>query len=203
MEADARTLLTFIGPLAVAYMTYSSVSAELASGKPTDLKTVSFSQIGAAPKLPSAEQKLRNPFVPARGTGAAAPLADAEGSTDPEKNNDPLRLDGTAMMGKIRFAIVNGVRVTEGDYFRGMRLTKVEATQVTLTSAEGVDQTLPLAIAKSDSIRAADREARGEDGGTVARVGAAVRKGVEAIKGGGGGTGRPLPAQAAKAGARR
>ena len=152
MEADARTLIALVGPLAVAYMTYSSVSATAPGSTTTDAKGVSFSQLAPAPKLPSAEHKLRNPFVPARGTGAAAPLVDAEDSADPEKNNDPLRLDGTAMIGKIRFAIINGMRVTEGDYFRGMRLTKVEATQITLTSGEGADQIVPLTIAKSDKI---------------------------------------------------
>ena len=196
MEADARTLIGLVGPLAVAYMTYSSVSATVAGPTTADVKSVSFSQLAPPPKLPSAEAKLRNPFVPARGTGAAAPLEDAEGSADPEKNHDPLRLDGTAMIGKIRFAIINGVRVTEGDYFRGMRLTKVDATQITLTSGDGADQTVPLAIAKSDKIQIPPRV---ENDSAPPRASAPARKTASSTKGSESGTGQLMPGAAKKA----
>jgi hypothetical protein len=43
--------------------------------------------------------------------------------------------------------------VIEGDYFRGLRLTSVGPTQVTLTG-EGQEVVLPLEIAKSDTIHA-------------------------------------------------
>ena len=69
MEADARTLLTLVGPLAIMYMTYSSVQSTVANAKDLKLKAVALSQVGQAPELPSAEAKLRNPFVPAKGSG--------------------------------------------------------------------------------------------------------------------------------------
>ena len=153
MEADARTLLTFVGPLAIMYMTYSSISGTAVAAKSANLKPVSIGQIGVGPKLPSADVELRNPFVPKSGSGGGEPLAEGAKESDPEKSKEPLRLDGTAIVGAIRFAILNGVRVPEGDYFRGMRLTKVEATQVTLTG-ESEQVVLPLEISRSDGANA-------------------------------------------------
>jgi len=153
MEADARTLLTLLAPIAIMYMTYSSVAATPAATGGSDLKSVSIGQIGIAPKLPSADGKHRNPFVPRSGSGGGEPIADAAAGANPEKTDQPLHLDGTVIAGKIRFAIINGQRVTEGDYFRRMRLTKVETTQVTLTG-DSEQVVLPLEIAKSDSIHA-------------------------------------------------
>ena len=153
MEADARTLLTLVAPIAIMYMTYSSVSATAAANGGNDLKSVSVGQIGIAPRLPSADGTHRNPFVPRSGSGGGEPVADAAADANAEKTDQPLHLDGTVIAGKARFAIINGQRVTEGDYFRRMRLTKVETTQVTLTG-ESEQVVLPLEIAKSDSIHA-------------------------------------------------
>src|SRR5262245_41710780 len=108
------------------YMTYSSISATAVAAKSPGPKSVSVGQIGAAPKLASAEAALRNPFVPKRGSGGGEALAERSDAAKAEKEDQPLRLDGTAIVGHVRFAIINGVRVPEGDYFRGMRLNKVE-----------------------------------------------------------------------------
>ena len=150
MEADARTLLTLVGPLAIMYMTYSSVQSTAVAGNTANLKSIPLGPIAAPPKLPSSEAKLRNPFVPRQGSSHGRVEEDAK--ADPEKSDQPLHLDGTAMMGKTRFAIINGIRVIEGDYFRGLRLTAVAPTQVTLVG-EGQEIVLPLEIAKSDRIR--------------------------------------------------
>lgn len=153
MEADARTLLTFVAPLAIVYMTYSSITGTAAPDQTGDLKAIAVGQIGGAPKLPSAGGSIRNPFVPRSGAGGGDPAADATAAANPEKADQPLHLDGTVIAGKIRFAIINGKRITEGDYFRGMRLTKIDTTQVTLTG-ESEQVVLPLEIARSDGIHA-------------------------------------------------
>lgn len=205
MEADARTLLTFLGPIAVAYMTYSSVTGVAPPSTANESKGVAFSQLVAAPKLPSAETRLRDPFVPAGGTVSAEHVA-TEGKTDPDKSDEPLRLDGTAMMGRIRFAIINGIRVTEGDYFRGMRLTKVDATQVTLAAGDGPPEVLPLAIAKSDQIKIPEPAIGDTDDSDPKRAKPSLSKTAPANASSGGkpsGTSALLPSQAAKAGARR
>jgi hypothetical protein len=150
VEADARTLLTLVGPLAIMYMTYSSVQSTAVAGKAANLKSIPLGPITAPPKLPSSEAKLRNPFVPRHGAKPAH--EDDAQNADPEKSDQPLHLNGTAMIGKTRFAIINGIRVVEGDYFRGLRLTAVGATEVTLVG-EGQEVVLPLEIAKSDRIR--------------------------------------------------
>jgi hypothetical protein len=150
VEADARTLLTLVGPLAIMYMTYSSVQGTAVTGTAPALKSIPLGPIAAPPKLPSSEQKLRNPFVPRQGSHQAR--ADDVETESPEKSDQPLQLNGTAMIGKTRFAIINGIRVIEGDYFRGLRLTAVGPTEVTLVG-EGQEVVLPLEIAKSDRIR--------------------------------------------------
>jgi hypothetical protein len=151
VEADVKSFIGFVAPLAIAYMTWSSVTSEVAQLTPPQLKVVNVGQIPSAPKLPSAEQELRDPFTPEGAVSAAlaATAAGKKGGND--EKNQPLHLDGTVIAGKLRFAVINGTRVIEGDFFRGLKLEKVEASRVVLTGGKQ-ETVLPLEIAKSDEI---------------------------------------------------
>jgi hypothetical protein len=151
MDADAKTFVGFAAPLLIVYMTYASISAEVAGGRSTDLKPISQVQISVIPPLPSKEGEVRNPFVP-DGHSDYAFVAGGSGAKGDGEDNSELRLDGTVLAGNMRFAIINGVRVMEGDFFRGLKLEKVEVSQVRMTGGKQ-ERILPLSIAKSDSIR--------------------------------------------------
>jgi hypothetical protein len=151
VEADVKSFIGFVAPLAIAYMTWSSVTSEIAPLAPPQLKVINVGQIATAPKLPSAEQELRDPFTP-EGAVSAAMAATAAGKKSAQEEKDqPLHLDGTVIAGKLRFAVINGTRVIEGDFFRGLKLEKVEANRVVLTGGKQ-ETVLPLEIAKSDEI---------------------------------------------------
>lgn len=151
MEADAKSFIGFVAPLAIAYMTWSSVTSEVAQLAPPQLKAINVGQLGTAPKLPSADQELRDPFTP-EGAASAAIAASAAGKkTGSEEKDQALHLDGTVIAGKLRFAVINGTRVIEGDFFRGLKLEKVEASRVVLTGGKQ-ETVLPLEIAKSEEI---------------------------------------------------
>jgi hypothetical protein len=146
---DARAYLGFLAPIVIVYMTYSSISAAMPPVRGVESKSVSVSQT-PMPKLPSAERELRNPFVP---EGAAQALAAAAGAkAGAKEREEAMRLDGTVLAGKLRFAIINGTRVMEGDYFRGLKLTVVETSQVRFSDGKQ-ESVLPLAITKSDAIK--------------------------------------------------
>lgn len=149
MEADVKSFIGFVAPLAIAYMTWSSVTSEVAALGPPALKAVNVGQLSSAPKLPSATQELRDPFTPEGAVSAALAAAGAKDGARAE--HQPLRLDGTVIAGKLRFAVINGTRVIEGDFFRGLKLERVEATRVVLTGGKQ-ETILPLEIAKSDEI---------------------------------------------------
>lgn len=150
MEADAKSFIGFVAPLAIAYMTWSSVTSEVAALAPPQLKAINVGQLATAPKLPSADQELRDPFTPAGAASIA--IAAAAGKKDGNEEKDrPLHLDGTVIAGKLRFAVINGTRVVEGDFFRGLKLERVEASRVVLTGGKQ-ETVLPLEIAKSDEI---------------------------------------------------
>ena len=151
MEADVKSFIGFVAPLAIAYMTWSSVTSEVAQLAPPQLKVINVGQIATAPKLPSAEKELRDPFTP-EGAVSAALAATAGGKkSGNEEKDQPLHLDGTVIAGKLRFAVINGTRVIEGDFFRGLKLERVEASRVVLTGGKQ-ETVLPLEIAKSDEI---------------------------------------------------
>lgn len=151
MEADAKSFIGFVAPLAIAYMTWSSVTSEVAALTPPQLKVINVGQIPSAPKLPSAEKELRDPFTPEGAVSAALAATAAGKKGGNEEKDQPLRLDGTVIAGKLRFAVINGTRVIEGDFFRGLKLERVEASRVVLTGGKQ-ETVLPLEIAKSDEI---------------------------------------------------
>lgn len=165
MEADAKTFAGFAAPLAIVYMTYAAISADVVTGRKIEMKPIPQAQVSVAPALPSASGELRNPFVAAGHDGYAFENPGGKGGGDA---NEALRLDGTVLAGSLRFAIINGTRVMEGDFFRGLKLEKVEMSQVRLVGGKQ-EVVLPLGIAKSDAIlpvetAALDRSAeRGDD----------------------------------------
>lgn len=151
MEADVKSFIGFVAPLAIVYMTWSSVTSEVAQITPPPLKVINVGQIATAPKLPSAEQELRDPFTPDGAVSAAVAATAAGKKSGNEEKDQPLHLDGTVIAGTLRFAVINGTRVTEGDFFRGLKLERVEASRVVLTGGKQ-ETVLPLEIAKSDEI---------------------------------------------------
>ena len=161
MELDAKTVATFLAPLAIAYMTWSSVTSTVASTKDTGLKPINVGQLATAPKMPSAEAELRDPFIPEGALSAGLAPGSAAKTTE-AKDNEPLHLDGTVLAGKLRFAVINGTRVMEGDFFRGLKLDKVEASRVVLSGGKQ-ETILPLEIAKSDAIQPLTIAAAGAD----------------------------------------
>ena len=152
MEADVKSFIGFVAPLAIVYMTWSSVTSDVAVLKGPDLKSVNVGQIASAPKLPSADAELRDPFTPEGAVSLALATAGAAKKDGAEQDNSPLHLDGTVIAGKLRFAVINGTRVMEGDFFRGQKLERVEATRIVLTGGK-TETILPLEIAKSDAIQ--------------------------------------------------
>lgn len=191
MEADVKSFIGFVAPLAIAYMTWSSVTSEVAQLTPPQLKVINVGQIATAPKLPSAEQELRDPFTPG-GAMSAALAATAGKKSGSEEKDQPLHLDGTVLAGKLRFAVINGTRVIEGDFFRGLKLERVEPSRVVLTGGKQ-ETVLPLEIAKSDEIElpAVSAPATGTVRESAAPVAAAGGMGAKpAPRAGGGGMGR-------------
>jgi hypothetical protein len=150
MDADVKTFVGFVAPLAIVYLTWASITTEIATSRAPAFKSVNVGQLTGAPKLPSAERELRDPFTP-EGTVSAA-LASPGGKSGTPNEDLPLHLDGTVLAGKLRFAIISGTRVMEGDYIRGLRLVKVETNRVVLSGGKG-DTVLPLEIVKSESIQ--------------------------------------------------
>ena len=147
MEADVKRFIGFVAPLAILYMTWASVTTDVTALAAPALKSINVGQIASAPSLPSAETELRDPFTP---EGAISAALAAKGAAP--KEEQPLHLDGTVIAGKLRFAVINGTRVTEGDFFRGLKLERVEATRVVLTGGKH-ETVLPLEVAKSDAIQ--------------------------------------------------
>lgn len=146
MDGDVKKLVGFVAPLAIVYFTYSAITAEVLGVSRANIRPISTSAAPSMPKLPSAERTLRDPFVPEGMVGEMVAAAAAGGK------EEELRLEGTVVAGNLRFAILNGTRVMEGDFFRGMKLAKVETSHVRLVG--GKEETIvPLGIATSDMIK--------------------------------------------------
>lgn len=146
MDGDVKKFVGFVAPLAIVYFTYSAITAEVLGVSRANIRPISTSAAPSMPKLPSAERALRDPFVPEGMVGEMVAAAAAGGK------EEELRLEGTVVAGNLRFAILNGTRVMEGDFFRGMQLAKVEASRVRLVG--GKEETVvPLGIATSDMIK--------------------------------------------------
>jgi hypothetical protein len=191
VDADVKSFVGFLAPCAIIYMTWAAVTGEVASLRGPSLKPVNIGQLGSAPKLPSAETELRDPFTPEGALGSALAAATTGSKGAAEKENQPLHLDGTVIAGTLRFAIISGERVMEGDYIRGLKLEKVETSRVVLTGGSK-ETVLPLQIAKSDAIRTTGTaSARG--GSETARHLAPTASSDGTAKQSHGSTGRPLP----------
>jgi hypothetical protein len=192
VEADVKGFVGFLAPFAIIYMTWAAVTGEVASLRGPALKPVNVGQLGSVPKLPSAETELRDPFTPEGALGTSAFTSATTGSKNAADNETrPLRLDGTVIAGTLRFAIISGERVMEGDYIRGLKLEKVETSRVVLTGGSK-ETVLPLQIAKSDEIPATGTAAtRGGSAAAPRLAPSASSDG--AAKQSHGSTGRPLP----------
>jgi hypothetical protein len=196
VEADVKTFVGFVAPLAIAYMTWSSVTSDVGTATPPQLKAINVGQLASAPKLPSTDQELRDPFTP-EGAVSAALAATAAGKKagDAEKDQ-PLHLDGTVIAGKLRFAVINGTRVIEGDFFRGLKLERVEPSRVVLTGGKH-ETILPLEIAKSDEIELPPISA---PAAATTREPAAVAAATGGMGGVSAGMGKSLPVKKASSG---
>ena len=149
MDGDVKRFVGFVAPFAIVYFTYSAITAEVLGVGKANIRPISTSAAPSMPKLPSAERALRDPFVPEGIVGEMVAAAAAGGK------EEELRLEGTVVAGNMRFAILNGTRVMEGDFFRGLQLAKVEANRVRLVG--GKEETVvPLGIATSDMIKPAE-----------------------------------------------
>jgi len=189
VEADVKSFVGFLAPLAIVYMTWSSVTGETASLRGPTLKPVNVGQFGSAPKLPSAQTELRDPFTPEGALSVA--LATAGSKDGAAKEDQPLRLDGTVIAGRLRFAIISGQRVMEGDYIRGLKLAKVETSRVVLTGGSK-ETVLPLQITKSDEIQVPAPATTLAESATAARVARGASSDDPPTRSHGS-TGRPLP----------
>ena len=74
---------------------------------------------------------------------------------NPKKDKDEMRLMGTAIMGKLRLAIIDGKRLREGERYRGLKVAVIAAERVILTDAQGRNLILKLDVATSDEIELA------------------------------------------------
>jgi len=147
VDGDVKKFVGFVAPLAIVYMTYAAISAEVLGVSRAEIRSISTTTAPPMPKLPSAERELRNPFVP---EGVVAQILAGAGAGG--EKEEELRLEGTVVAGNLRFAILNGTRVMEGDFFRGMKLAKVETSRVRLVG--GKEETIvPLGVATSDMIK--------------------------------------------------
>jgi hypothetical protein len=150
MELNSRQILLLAAPLVVTYLTWSTVE------RGADLvRAVAATQAIAPAKRarPAAGSEGRDPFHPV-GAGSEGLLAALEGdakgeSSQPQDEEEPpLTLNGTVISGRWRYAIINGVRVIEGQHYLGLRLDRIEADRVTLVASDGTPIELGLEIAK-------------------------------------------------------
>jgi hypothetical protein len=92
-------------------------------------------------------------------SGPASAVLGSAAVGDPTKKSkedkDEMRLMGTAIMGKLRLAIIDGKRLREGDRYRGLWVAVIAAERVILTDAQGRNLILKLDVATSDEIELA------------------------------------------------
>lgn len=158
MELNSRHIVALAAPVVVAYLTYTTVEkgAQVLRAA-TALKAQSIASQKSRQQAESGEAAVRDPFAPVAvveiatapenpsGTrqAAAAPVVAAAA-----QKSDPLRLDGTVITGRWRFAILNGSRVVEGQLFRGHRVERIEPERLVL-SRDGETVHVNLEIARA------------------------------------------------------
>jgi hypothetical protein len=176
MEFSSRQIVALGAPLVVAYLTWSALGEQAK----TTQQFAGGAAIGTATaaQRPEFDTPARNPFAPIGDDGLVDTLDDDAGGREEEAADAPLHLDGTAIAGTWRMAIINGERVFEGQDFRGrFRLSQVGTDSVTLTAPSGEMVRLSLDIARPVAA------AKAGAGGAKAPVAAALERGMSALKG--------------------
>ena len=158
MELNSRHIVALAAPVVVAYLTYTTVEkgAEVLRAA-TALKAQSMASQKSRQQADSGTAAVRDPFAPV----SVVEIADSseDSSATPEsaaaavveaavQNIEPLRLDGTVITGRWRFAILNGSRVIEGQLFRGHRFERIEPERLVL-SRDGETVHVNLEIARA------------------------------------------------------
>ena len=180
MDISSRQIVALGAPLVVGYLTWSALGGQVAALKQAaGAPTVATA---AAAKRPVVGEPTRNPFLP---LGSAAGV-DNPGLEGEEGEGGPpdqtLHLDGTAISGTWRMALINGERVFEGQAYRGFRLSEVGTDSVTLTAPSGEMLKLSLDIARPSAPAAKDKQ-KGEAAVAKTQMAEALERGIDALKG--------------------
>ena len=184
MEVSSRQIIALAAPLVITYLTYSTVGGQLQTLR----KLTSSASAGSssALKRPEIAPLSRNPFAPTAALPTLDPsalLADGEEGEEAPK----LRLDGTAVAGRWRMAIINGQRVFEGQTVGMMRVQTVSTDGVTLLGPGGETVALTLDIAPAPPLAKGGAAPPGAPAAAVAGAPerSPIEVGVEALKHGG------------------
>lgn len=149
-------------PLLLGYLTWSTVDTGVGGlgGLPAPPASIQYKvRDGGAPS----EVPKRDPFsqdVQETVAGllagpAAAVLGGGAAATQPGSTEPQMKLTGTAVMGKLRLAFIDGLRLREGDHYNGRTISVIAADRVILTDAHGLNLVLLLDVATSDEVEAA------------------------------------------------
>jgi hypothetical protein len=176
-------MMSLAAPLLLAYLTYTSVgsSAQLVTQMTQVAPTSTHKKASGDEVRP---EKRRNPFDQDFGNDMtdllAGPLSEGmkQGKASTEKEAEPLRLNGTVLMGSWKMAIINGRRLHEGDQYEEMRLAVIAQDKVIFIDRLGQNVSVQLDVAKSDEIQRPD--ARKKKGPTLAEQ-APLQRGVSAL----------------------
>ncbi len=167
-------------PLLLAYLTWSTIDSSTGmlagmSAPPTAVQHKS--RDGGAPT----DVSDRDPFAPKIEDAVAAILAGPAaaimgedvaggltGGNSKKKDDDKMKLVGTAIMGRLRLALIDDVRLRQGERYKGLTVTAIAADRVILTDAWGKNTILALDVAISDEI---DLKLATQDGKATAKAG--------------------------------
>jgi hypothetical protein len=153
-------MIILAAPLLISYLTWSTVDGGAKVMRAAAAVKAATSKKRSEVALPSAT--TRNPFSPVGSGGfLAAVLAEERekaAATQAEEAADDilLKLNGTVITSKWRFAIINGDRVVEGQKYMGMTVEKIDPERVRLTNINGVPLDLGLQI---EIVKASDATA--------------------------------------------
>lgn len=149
-------------PLLLGYLTWSTVDTGVGGlGTIAQVPTAIHYKVrdGGAPT----DVSPRDPFsqeaqevvadiLAGPASAVLGPAAVEHEESDSTVKQDQMKLMGTAIMGKLRIAIVDGVRLREGERYRGLQVAVITAERVIFTDSQGRNLTLMLDIATSEEI---------------------------------------------------
>lgn len=169
MELSSRQIVALAAPLVVSYLTYTTVKGAQMLQASNVVKAARATTSRHAAAGADTTGKTRDPFTPMKESAksptsalAAVLLGQvgkeekaAEAAAREEKL--PLRLDGTVITSRWRFAILNGDRVVEGQVYSGLKVESIEAERVVLSGGgETINVDLEIArVAESEPVPAA------------------------------------------------